>query len=222
MTDTETGSSLARSTSWLHPSTTPLIAGDEAPSDVLARFLALERSCDRYRLWGMSTVPAPFQVPAYMNAYVTADRMLPEGSLPEAEATGLAANQSARLQNLVGRAHITVALSESAFLAELGGRAGLLEQIEFLRILDARDDVDILVLPFNAGPHRGVYGDFYLMDFSDQAPNVFFEAWTHSRCTSDPKLFQQTSTIFEEIRAKCVPLGQFPTQGESGAESGRP
>ncbi len=200
----------------LEPRTSSLIAGEESPAHALHQFLDLEASCAQYRVWGMGTVPPPFQAPSYLNAYVSADRMLAEEALPVAEARALAGIQRARRASLIGRAQVTLALGESALLAQIGGPAALRDQTEYLLDLDTRDDVDVLVLPFGAGGHRGVHGDFYLLDFPKEATQestLFFESWIHTRCTSDAELFARAESIFEEIHERCVPLRTFLPAG---------
>jgi hypothetical protein len=212
VTDTGAGDESARPSSVLQPRTTSPIAGEESPADALHRFLDLETTCARYRVWGMRSVPPPFQTPAYLHGYVSADRMLADGALPGAEAQALAGIQRARRANIIGRAQVTVALGESALLAQIGGPVALQEQTEYLLDLDARNDVDVLIMPFGAGGHRGVHGDFYLLDFprgSVQTSTLFFESWVHTRCTSDAQLFARVETIFEEIHGRCVPLRTF-------------
>lgn len=80
---------------------------------------------------------------------------------------GLRAQRQANVLDRAGAPAITYISSEAALRRRVGGTDVMRNQIKRLVELDARDNVEILVVPFSVGAHPSMSGAYEIMWFSD-------------------------------------------------------
>ncbi len=121
-----------------------------------------------------SMVPGLFQTEDYAREVITRTGL----RLEHDDAERKVAARIARQRALLGRddpPQIHVVLDEAALHRQTGGPAGTRDQLTALAHASARPEVTVQVLPFTAGGHAGMDGDFVLLTFPDpQDPPVAY------------------------------------------------
>jgi transcriptional regulator with XRE-family HTH domain len=66
-------------------------------------------------------------------------------------------------------------LGEAALARPVGGNDAMVEQFSHLLELSQRDDINLWLLPFSSGPHRGMGSAFTVMQFNDpELPDLLY------------------------------------------------
>jgi len=99
-------------------------------------------------------------------------------------------------------------LNEGCLHRMVGGPAVLAEQVRALCSLAERDNVDIRVLPWAAGNHAAVLGQFTVLDLIDpQDPAVvYIETHAGAHYLEKPRELQRYRGIFRAIYDRSVPI----------------
>jgi transcriptional regulator with XRE-family HTH domain len=111
-------------------------------------------------------VPGIFQTADYARAIIATTGPW----LDAAETERRVAARAARQQVLLGRddpPEIHVVLDESALRRQVAGPEATRDQLRILAEASSRPNVTIQVLPFGAGAHAGMEGDFVILAFPD-------------------------------------------------------
>jgi transcriptional regulator with XRE-family HTH domain len=130
-------------------------------------FIGAESDATRIRHYHPTIVPGLFQTRAYADAIIEAtalDQLAPDVVRARDEV------RMARQQHVLDRPEppsITVILDEAALHRLVGGQATMREQLDHLILVAERDSVNMLVVPFSAGPHPGLMGAFALLEYND-------------------------------------------------------
>lgn len=98
--------------------------------------------------------------------------------LPEVDDEGIAQRVDARMrrQDVLEKASFWAILDEAAIRRILGDGDVYRQQLRYLAEASRRPNVTLQVIPFTAGPHLGMTGNFITMDFSaPAAPLVYTE-----------------------------------------------
>ncbi|GLW90495.1 helix-turn-helix domain-containing protein [Actinokineospora globicatena] len=111
------------------------------------------------RIWSVDTVVLPglLQTRAYAHALLSVRH---HGERLEA----LLEARLVRRRLLDGGPHITFVLDEALLRRRIGGPRVFLEQLTQLHELASGPDIDVLVLPFTAGAHLGLWEPFMVME----------------------------------------------------------
>lgn len=135
-------------------------------------YVALETDASEIRV-NAFMVPGFFQTPGYAGAAIATTR--PELQLAEVERRTQArmARQKALLQDRGKAPRIHVLLDESAVRRQVGGPDTMRDQLSRLSDEAGRSHVTIQVLPFSAGSHAGVDGEFVIIDYPDPEDDPF-------------------------------------------------
>jgi hypothetical protein len=84
-------------------------------------------------------------------------------------------------------------------------------QIEHLRQVAKRGNVDIRVLPFSVGAHAAMAGAFRIMDFDDpEDPDVvYLETHVGAMYLEEPDEVEEYRRIFRLIRNDAIPVADY-------------
>lgn len=170
----------------------------------LTMLLEMESFANRIMVWSPTFVPGLLQSPAYQHQTFS---IVP--GLTTKGAGRLADLRAKRQAETIGRANFSVVLDESVLLRQVGGAETMREQLNFLRALSARSDVEISVLPFAAGVHRGSRGEFTLMHFpsdTEEPPFYYGEGYRGVETSNDPEATGDIMGRFDGLLGKSVPL----------------
>lgn len=145
-------------------------------SDVFTgSYIGLESAAAKIRI-NAHLIPGFLQTEDYARAIISRTRP----TLDAAEVDRRVAARIARRQALFGREdqpEIHVILDESTVRRQVGGRDVMRKQLAALIEAGKRPNVTIQVLPFDAGAHAGVEGEFVILIFPDpeDAPVAYVE-----------------------------------------------
>ena len=119
-----------------------------------------------------------------------------------------------RQETLFGRRpapRLVTVLGEGAVTRQVGGEAVLGAQIEHLRRVARRDNVEIKVLPWSVGAHAAMAGAFRILDFDDpDDPDVvYLESHVGALYLEEPAEVNEYRRIFELIRANAIPVEDY-------------
>lgn len=141
----------------------------DAVRDWFSLYLGLESSAVQLESYNSIVVPGLFQTSAYAEAII-------RGWEPELSDAEVAKRVELRLarQHVLDRdpdpLRVWAVLDESVLRRAAGGPAVLRDQLEHLVKLAKRPNIDLQVLPANAGAHTGTDGTFVLMTFPPELP----------------------------------------------------
>jgi transcriptional regulator with XRE-family HTH domain len=106
---------------------------------------------------------------------------------------------------------IDLVLGEAALRVECEDPTVMTAQVEHLRSLVARPEIDVRVVPQARGLHPGVYGQFTILDFAEgEDPTVvYIETYEAARYPEIPDQVARFRRRFQTLRATAVPLEEF-------------
>ncbi|MBT0769486.1 hypothetical protein KIH74_11180 [Kineosporia sp. J2-2] len=139
----------------------------------LVQLLDLEAMADRIRIFA-TLVPGVCQVPGYAEAL---GAMNLEHIDDPSYARRLAEIRAQRARRVFGRKGVTVSimLDEGALLRQVGGAEVMAEQLQHLRGLATRPNVEISVLPFSRGAVAATKGAFNILEFDQpEEPDLIY------------------------------------------------
>jgi transcriptional regulator with XRE-family HTH domain len=116
---------------------------------------------------------APLLIPGVLQSSGVIRAMMVEGEVPADEIEERVAIRIGR-RDLITRskpARLDVLLGEAAIRHVIGGRTIWLEQLNYLAEMTDLPNVEVRIIPFEAGWTPGLAGPFILFD-SDQAPSI--------------------------------------------------
>jgi transcriptional regulator with XRE-family HTH domain len=135
-------------------------------------YIALETDASQIRVNAL-LVPGFFQTQSYARAAIATTR--PELDLADTERRLEArlARQKALFEDRAEPPAIHVLLDESAVRREVGGPEAMREQLVSLGEAARQPNITIQVLPFSAGCHPGMDGEFVIIDYPDLDDDPF-------------------------------------------------
>lgn len=200
-------------------------------------YVGLEASASRILSYDGEVVPGELQTEQYARAVFgaeksddaadddAADDAAAEGAAAETgDATGDSAHEAAdrhialRLQRqraLFSRTpapRLVTVLGEGAVTRPVGGEAVLKAQLEHLRRLSRRSNVEIKVLPWSAGAHAAMAGAFRVLDFDDpDDPDVvYLESHVGALYLEEQAEVDEYRRIFRLVCRDAIPVEEFP------------
>jgi transcriptional regulator with XRE-family HTH domain len=104
-----------------------------------------------------------------------------------------------------------VVLNEAALRTQIGGAQVMDAQLQHLRDLSQRDDMEIRVLPFAAGAHEAVIGGFTIFGYtsSDDPPVVHAQWYGWARYSDRPANVLRLRAVYEAIHTRSVPIEEY-------------
>jgi hypothetical protein len=169
--------------------------------------IGLEAGAAWERTYQDTFVPGLLQTAAYAKAVISSGApFLRSADIPRL--VELRMTRQARLAEHDFR--LTAVINESALRRWVGGRDVMRAQLQ--HILDLLDsprgsDVEVLVLPFEAGEHPGQGQSFILLTFPDlDDPEMVFLDYTHSSgFLEKPHEVRQHTSAFGAVVSKALP-----------------
>lgn len=135
-------------------------------------YVALETDASEIRVHGFA-VPGFFQTPDYARAVIATTRPELEPSEVERRTQARLARQKALLEDREEPPRIHVLLDESVVRRQVGGPEAMRGQLKRLAAEAARPSATLQVVPFSAGSHPGVEGEFVIIDYADPEDDPF-------------------------------------------------
>lgn len=102
-----------------------------------------------------------------------------------------------------------IVIGEEVLHRQVGGASALAEQIQHLRTMSARPNVEVRVLPFSAGAHPGGKGEFTILDFPEHAnePSLAYaDGYLASQYSADDQVVANLRWRFATIWDTSVPI----------------
>jgi transcriptional regulator with XRE-family HTH domain len=165
-------------------------------------YVALESDAAQIRV-NAFMVPGFFQTPGYARAAIA-------GTAPGLHLTEVERRMEARLARqkalFTGRAEppaVHALLDESVLRRQVGGPVAMREQLGQLAEIAQWPNVTVQVLPFSAGTHPGMDGEFVIIDFpdSDDDPFVYEEGLFGDIYTETPEEIARYRLAFDHAAA---------------------
>ena len=173
-------------------------------------YVGLEAAAAELRTYEAEFVPGLFQTADYTREVCRVET--PDWS--EDAVDRQVAMRQERQHAVLGRiptSRITAVLN-AAVLARVVGDGQVMAAQEYqLRDLAELDQVEIRVLPWEAGAHAAMSGAFVLLDFDDpDDPSVvYFDAHASAGYLEQPAQVDEYRRIFKLIYNQAVPLGEY-------------
>nr|WP_280672541.1 DUF5753 domain-containing protein [Kitasatospora sp. MAP12-44] len=133
----------------------------------LVEYIQLEDGAASIRTYQNQLVPGLLQTPQYARAIAVADDAWQDPDEIEQFVQARLARQ-ARLTDS-RPLELWAVLSEAVLRQQVGGRDGMLEQLEHIFEATAMSNVKIQVLPFAVGAHASMNGTFVIVGFEEPA-----------------------------------------------------
>ncbi|MGW0917026.1 helix-turn-helix domain-containing protein [Streptomyces sp. NPDC002784] len=168
-------------------------------------YIALETDATSLHLHAPSMIPALLQTPAYAHAVI--GETIPLLTVEEAD-TRLKVwmRRQHRIYDLARPLRLWVVLDESALHRVVGSPDVMREQLEHLNALGAEPHITVQVLPYTAGAHPGLSGQFSILRFADSSagPVVHLERFTSDLYLEKPSDVQHYRVLHDHLQAQAL------------------
>ena len=172
-------------------------------------YIGLETDAESLRVYEPQIVTGLLQTRAYAEALV-------QGALPETSAADIEKRVQVRMrrQERIAAEHnplrLWLVLDESALRRVVGNRAIMREQLEYLLDMARLPHVTVQVLPFDAGAHPGLNGQYAILEFADAADSsvVYLEGVTSDLYLEKAHDVQKYAVMYEHLRAQSLSVDQ--------------
>ncbi|MEU6243094.1 helix-turn-helix transcriptional regulator [Streptomyces sp. NPDC047024] len=168
-------------------------------------YIGLETDAQSLRVYEPQLVTGLLQTRAYAEALV-------RGALPETSTAEIdkRVNVRMRRQERVtaegNPLRLWVVLDEAALHRVVGSRLVMREQLEHLIEMCRLPHVTVQVLPFEAGAHPGLNGQYAILEFADAADSsvVYLEGVTSDLYLEKAPDVQKYAVMYEHLRAQSL------------------
>jgi transcriptional regulator with XRE-family HTH domain len=175
--------------------------------DWFGLYVGLESSCSVLSNYHPELIHGLLQTPEYAREVVTIDGPTDDG---------LAGRLSMRMNRVRAALErpdfeLRVVLGAGALSLVIGSADVMAKQIDHLRVLGRRQNVDIRVLPWRVGAHLGLNGAFTLMDFQDpdDPPVVYEETLVGARYLEQEAQVNVYRRTFTLLTQQAVPIEEY-------------
>ena len=172
-------------------------------------YVGLEASASRIFSYDGEIVPGELQTEQYARAVFGAEQPAEEEAAERQVKLRLQRQKTLFARKPVPR--MVTVLGEGVLTRPVGGEAVLKAQIEHLRTLSQRSDIEIRVLPWSVGAHAAMAGAFRILDFDDpEDPDVvYLESHVGALYLEEPAEVDEYRRIFDLIRKDAVPVQEY-------------
>jgi transcriptional regulator with XRE-family HTH domain len=170
-------------------------------------YIALETDATSLHAYEPMAIPALLQTPAYAHAVI--GETIPQLTSEEAGARlKVRLRRQHRIYNPARPLRLWVVLDESALRRVVGGPDVMREQLEHLNALGAEPHIAVQILPYTAGAHPGLSGQFSILRFADSSaePVVHLERFTSDLYLEKPFDVQHYSVLHDHLQAQALSL----------------
>jgi transcriptional regulator with XRE-family HTH domain len=176
--------------------------------DWFGLYIGLESSCNVLSNYHPELIHGLLQTPDYARAVIMID-----GPRDEEVVSGRLRMRTDRQQAALDRPdmRIRVILGAGALSLVIGSPEIMADQMDHLRILSKRENVEISVLPWRVGAHLGLSGHFTLMDFNDpdDPPVVYEESLAGARYLEHEAQVHEYRRTFTLLSRQAVPIEEY-------------
>jgi hypothetical protein len=171
-------------------------------------YLGLEAEARALSIYQPSVVHGLLQTPEYATAMLSAGA---QSSADVERQVRLRLDRQRAVFEREDPLRLNLVLGEGALRCAIGGPEVLGAQLDHLRTVDRLQQVDVRVLPFAAGWHPALRGEFTVLDIPDPAdPDVvYIEALDGSRYLETGADLEYFRGIFASVHQRSVPLEEF-------------
>lgn len=159
------------------------------------------------RTFESQLIPGLFQTPRYAAAVFRGGR----ATTDEEVARPLEARINRQhILNRVKPPRMAAVIDEAALHRLVGGREVMHEQLEHLGHLAVRHNIDVQVLPYEAGEHLGMEGSFTILDFPEprDTPIVYVATATTSLFLERPEEIEEYNVAFGNLQGIALSTSQ--------------
>lgn len=148
-------------------------------------------------------IPGLFQTPEYAAAVFYAGRTLQEHEVKRRVEARLARRE---ILNRIKPPHVTVVIDEGALRRTVGTPSVMHEQLAHLSHMALRHNIDIQVLPYDAGAHLALAGSFTILDFPEpkDQPIVHVETAVDSLFLDEPEELDRYNLAFNNVQSLAL------------------
>ncbi|CCB75045.1 DNA-binding protein [Streptantibioticus cattleyicolor NRRL 8057 = DSM 46488] len=172
-------------------------------------YIGLETDAASLRVYEPQIVPGLLQTKGYAEAVIA-------GSLPEAgreqvdKRVHVRLRRQDRILDESGPLRLWAVVDEAALRRVVGNHAVMREQLAHLLELGALPNVTVQLLPFAAGAHPGLNGQFTILEFADatDASVVYLEGVTSDLYLEKDTDVHTYSMMYEHLRAQALSAEQ--------------
>ncbi|MEU6537961.1 helix-turn-helix transcriptional regulator [Streptomyces sp. NPDC047000] len=172
-------------------------------------YIGLETDAESLRVYEPQIVTGLLQTRAYAEALV-------QGALPETSPADIEKRVQVRMRRQERIAaepnplRLWLVLDESALRRVVGDRTVMREQLEYLLDMTRLPHVTVQVLPFDAGAHPGLNGQYAILEFADAADSsvVYLEGVTSDLYLEKAHDVQKYAVMYEHLRAQSLSVDQ--------------
>ena len=171
--------------------------------DVLeSSYIPFEAGAMEVQEWQMELVPALLQTESYVRALMRGGRFA--GAEEEVERrVRVRLDRQAALDRPDSPLGLWAVISEGALHRRIGGGEVLIEQLERILTRTNMPNIDVQVLPFEAGAHPTPVTTFTILRFGSADPVVFTALLSGERPVEDPGEATRYQDVFNMLRAQA-------------------
>ncbi|TDC23379.1 XRE family transcriptional regulator [Streptomyces sp. 8K308] len=168
-------------------------------------YIGLEADASSLRVYEPQVVPGLMQTPAYASAVIS-------GALPEVGEDEVASRVQVRMRRQQRvwddrqPLRLWAVVDEAALRRQVGGRATMIDQLGRLMECSRLPHVTLQVMPFTAGAHPGVNGQYTILEFPEATDStvIYLEGGTSDLYLEKPHDVQHYSVMYEHLRAQAL------------------
>jgi transcriptional regulator with XRE-family HTH domain len=181
--------------------------GDVLP-DAYETYIGFEAEARLLSTYQSLVVPGLLQTDEYAQGVIKADATSDDPGLV-AQRVSVRLARSAVLTR-EPPLELRVVLDEAALRRSIGGHGVMRRQLLWLTEASERSNVELRVLPFSAGAHRGLAGSFTILDFPNDADSavVYSEGMTGGVFRTRPDDLRSYAEAFEALQAAALDPAQ--------------
>jgi hypothetical protein len=177
-------------------------------------YLGLEETADELRTYNAELVHDLLQTPDYAREFHRAGRPDDPNGPDEClrRPTKLQVERQHHLLSRTPPRRLVAVLGAAALTRPVGGPTVMADQLACLHDLNRRDNIDIRVVPWEAGAHPAMrVGSFTILDFhhDDDPAVVYAETHTGARYLEKPDELVEYRRVFDLIYRKTTPIENY-------------
>jgi transcriptional regulator with XRE-family HTH domain len=168
-------------------------------------YIGLETEAESLRVYDSLVVPGLLQTRAYATAVIEGTE--PESTQEQIERRiGVRLQRQERVNDPDSPLRFWVVVDEAALRRVVGSRAVMREQLEHLAKMSTEAHITVQVLPYDAGAHPGMTGNFAILEFADATDSsvVYIEGVTSDLYLEKAADVHGYSVMYEHLRAQAL------------------
>ncbi|MFI5998541.1 helix-turn-helix domain-containing protein [Streptomyces sp. NPDC051362] len=171
-------------------------------------YIALETDAAALHTYAPMLVPDLLQTPGY--AHTVIGETIPHLTAEQAATRlNVRLRRQHRIYDPARPLHLSVVLDESVLHRVVGSPEIMREQLEHLNALGAEPHITVQVLPYTAGAHAGLSGQFSILHFADSpAGVVYVERFGSDLYLEKPAEVRDFGMMYDDLQLRAIdPVG---------------